>query len=382
MRQSLISLTTADLHPSPLDYLCGFMTMSSNIATSAPASGDNHYSYSVARSQQPPDLTPYSAVCSPEQHSISLSDFFDTESDPTDQVSSFNLPAQADTNLYTPVSMTNSPTIPTKANTTMDSGVHIKLSPSEMSPTPFEFLEEDYSPRDNAPMKPKSYSALRISMGPESPGFYASPPPPYYGSFGVSAPPKQPRSPPSTHTSPRMQPASQNNNSVQDYRGSSAHHSSVYRPNTQAPVLIAPNPSIRRPAIGSYRQNSLPSNKSPPLRSLQTTVFSHDDGPNSSRGKKGQKKAEPSYNDYYIIKTTPELCEELNDQELFILDQRYEKGLQWKEVAKVYTQKHTKKTAVAALQMRRRRLMERLAVRPPDFRSACYATSSFCRFLC
>lgn len=78
--------------------------------------------------------------------------------------------------------------------------------------------------------------------------------------------------------------------------------------------------------------------------------------------KRSQKKTEPSYNDYYIIVSTAELRAELNEQELLILDLRYKDGLQWKEVAKVYSQKHTKKTAVAALQMRRRRLMERISV--------------------
>lgn len=348
-------------------------SMSSNNQTSLPTSGDSLYSYSITRSQQHQDLTPYSAVRFSGNHSISLCDFFSVESDKAIQVSSFNLPAQPDTNLYTPISMTNSPVIPIKTTTTMDNDIQAKLSPLSMSPTPtYEMFgnvdDDDFGPRFNSsPMKPKiAYPSLLSttcgSLGPDSPTFCASPPVPYFGSYGVSAPAKSSRTPPSTHHSPRMQVARPSNSStMQHYQSSSTHNS--YRPTPQAPVLIAPSPHGLRPAMASYRQNSLPSNQSSPPQSQRHAVYSHEDDKTNSPGtKRSQKKTEPSYNDYYLIVSTAELRAELNDQELLILDLRYKEGLQWKEVAKVYSQKHNKKTAVAALQMRRRRLMERLSV--------------------
>lgn len=336
-----------------------YTSMSSNNQTPLPSPG---YSYNITISQQQ-DLAPYSAVRS-EDHSLSLRDFFSAESDQTTQVSSFNLPARADTNLYTPISMTSSPQLPVKTTTPMDnnSNTQIKMSPS-MSPVLYMFDEDEYGPRFNATtssMKGKgAYPSLGGSLGPDSPTYCGSPPIPYFGHYGVSAPTKMAHTPPSTQPSPRTQPArTPNSIGLQSYHQSPINTSST----AQAPVLIAPSPHGLRPAMGSYRHNSLPSSRSPPTHSRSYSHGYRKESSPGSRKAAAQKKTDPSYSEYLLITTTKELRVEINDQEMYILEMKYREGMQWKEISKVFTQKYIKKTNVSALQMRKTRLMQRLSV--------------------
>ncbi|KAE8450720.1 hypothetical protein EG329_006065 [Mollisiaceae sp. DMI_Dod_QoI] len=345
--------------------------MSSNTSNSIPITRESLYSFPVFKTQQPQDFTPHSAVCFPENYSMTLRDFFNTESDPTNQVSSFNLPAQTDANLFTPVSMTNSPLLPIKTTMALDRDVEIKLSPTSISPNYDIFGnldDEDYSPRFNAAMKPKAaYSGHHISisgssLAPESPSFCTSPHIPYFGIYGVSAPSQQTQTsqtPPGLHLSPRMQSdRGQNDNHRQVFQQESVHNViSSFRPSQQAPILIAPNPQSLRPATGPFRQHSLPSSGSPPAKLLHPTAFAQSNVSISSQGKKSQKKIDPGYNEYYTVISTPELRAELNEQDLLMLELRHKDRLQWKELAITFGRKISKNKETAALQMRRKRLM-------------------------
>lgn len=320
------------------------------------------YSFSATTSHQQ-DFTPHSAVCLLDNHSLAFRKFCISESDRTIQVSSFNYPARIDTNLYTPTSMTSSPLLPVKTDITMPREVEIKMSPTDISPSYDMFGDVDeakYSPLYNMPMKAKPagggyhIATLGNGLGPESPGEYTSHPDPYYGSqFLVSAPAPPSRASPSL--SPHGQPdRGQNTNNHTRYQSTSGYNNSSYKPNMQAPTLIAPNPSTLRPAIAHC-----PLSKSTSTQSLHTAAFAQGV---QSRGKSRPKKNEPSYNDYLTVISNPELNVEINDVERLILDLRHKDGLPWKELAAVFSRKHNKPTEVAALQMRRKRMMERLWV--------------------
>jgi hypothetical protein len=297
-------------------------------------------------------------------HSFPATTSFQQDFTPHSAVSSFNLPARIDTNLYTPISMTNSPVLPIKTDMAMKREIEIKTSPTDISPCYDMFGDLDdggFSPRYNAPMKPKQPAyQIAISgsgLAPESPGEFTTHPDPYYGSqYLVSA--QAPPSRPSPSLSPHIQSGSgQNNDNHLRYQQTSDYNNTSFRPNTQVPTLIAPNPTTLRPPIARYRHNSVPSNKSLSAQPLHITSFPQGV---QSGGKSGQKKKEPSYNDYLTVISNPELYVEVTDLERYILELRYKDGLQWKEVAKVFSRKHNKNTEVAALQMRRRRMLERL----------------------
>ncbi|KAE9368557.1 hypothetical protein N431DRAFT_60497 [Stipitochalara longipes BDJ] len=293
---------------------------------------------------QAQDLTPYSAV------------------------SSFNLPAIYDSTLITPVSLTSSPSMPTKSAPAMTKE-EIKLSPSTMSPGyHLGWPEEDFaSSRYNPPMKLKDPSGvLQISAADSS--FPASPyvcTSPYYGAFGVSATPHSARttnSSPGVHASPHL-------HSAGGFSSNDGHHSrqptpASYRGNFQAPILIAPSPQTLRPATnydrGPYRQLSLQSNRSmqsPPHSQgpLQGPPFTQNLSPMHSRGKK--RKEPPS--DYEAILRSSEINPE---EKLLIELSSGPNKLPWKEVAIKFNKMTQQSKRVAALQMRKKRLLERLRV--------------------
>lgn len=315
---------------------------------------------------QAQDLTPYSAVC-PEECYLNHWDHLQRAlSDPNNQVSSFNLPATYDSTLMTPVSLTSSPSMPTKSASAMKQEADIKLSPATMSPTYHIFCgdEEFANPRYNPPMKLKDPSGiLQISAADSS--FPASPyvcTSPYYGSFGVSATPHSARttnSSPGVHQSPHL-------HSAGGLSSNDSHHSrqqtpASYRSNFQAPILIAPSPQTLRPATnydrGPYRQNSLqpnPSPHSPPYSQRPPQGTFTQNLPMHPRGKK--RKDPPS--DYDAIMRSGEI----NPEEKLLLELSGRDKLPWKEVALKFNQMTKQTKRVAALQMRKKRLLERLRV--------------------
>ncbi|KAN0093763.1 hypothetical protein V8E51_016947 [Hyaloscypha variabilis] len=315
---------------------------------------------------QAQDLTPYSAVCPEDSYSNHWNRLQRALSDSNIQVSSFNLPAIYDSTLITPVSLTSSPSMPTKAAPVMLKG-EIKLSPSTMSPGyHLGWPEDDFaSPRYNPPMKLKDPSGiLQISTADSS--FPASPyvcTSPYYGAFGVSATPHSARttnSSPGLHASPHLHSAGGYSND--------SHHSrqptpASYRGNFQAPILIAPSPQTLRPATncerGQYRQNSLQSNQSmqspPHSQGPPQGPFTQSSSPMHPRGKK--RKEPPS--DYEAILQSSEINPE---EKLLIELSSGPNKLPWKEVAIKFNKITQQSKRVAALQMRKKRLLERLRV--------------------
>jgi hypothetical protein len=187
---------------------------------------------------------------------------------------------------------------------------------------------------------------------------------PYYGSFGVSATPQSVRtsnSSPSVNPSPNLQSAG--GLSSTDSRCSSQQTPATsYRSNFQAPILIAPNPQTRRPATnnehGPFRQNSLQSNQSnqSPSRSQGPPqgAFTEKLGSIPPRGKK--RKDPPR--DYEAIV----LSDDINAEERLLLQLSGRDKLPWKEVAAKFNKATGQSKKVAALQMRKKRLMERLRV--------------------
>lgn len=292
---------------------------------------------------QAQDLTPYSAV------------------------SSFNLPAHYDSTLITPVSLTSSPSMPTKSAPAMKQGTEIKLSPATLSPRYHLFCPDDdfASPRYNPPMKLKDPSGiLQISTADSS--FPASPyvcNSPYYGSFGVSATPHSARttnSSPVVHTSPHR-------HSAGGLSSTGGHHSrqqtpASYRANFQAPILIAPSPETLRPATnydrGPYRQDSLQSHRSaqspPHSQGPPKGPFTQNLSPIHPRGKK--RKEPPS--DYDEILRSGDI----NEEEKLLLELSRGKT-PWKEVAAKFGRITGQTKRVAALQMRKKRLLERLRLK-------------------
>ncbi|PMD20900.1 hypothetical protein NA56DRAFT_572842 [Hyaloscypha hepaticicola] len=288
---------------------------------------------------QAQDLTPYSAV------------------------SSFNLPAHYDSTLITPVSLTSSPSMPTKSAPAMKQDIGIKLSPATMSPAYHMFCgdAEFASPRYNPPMKLKDPSGiLQISAVDSS--FPASPyvcSSPYYGAFGVSATSvRTTNSSPNVNASPHLQSAG-------GLSSTDSHHSrqqtpASFRSNFQAPILIAPNPQSLRPATnyGPQRQNSLHSPRSthspPQFQGPRQGNSSDNLGSMPLRGK---KRKDPPSNYEEII------CSgDISPEEQLLLELSCRDKLPWKEVAAKFNQETRQTKRVAALQMRKKRLLERLRV--------------------
>jgi hypothetical protein len=314
------------------------------------------------------DLTPYSAVRPEECYSTQWGHLQRALSDSNNQVSSFNLPAQYDSTLITPVSLTSSPSMPTKIAPATSKETQIKLSPVIMSPSYHIYCGDDEfaSPRIDPPMKLKDPSGvLQISTADSS--FPASPylcHTPYFGSYGVSATTpisaRTATSSPGSHASPNLYSAG-------GLSSTDSHHSrqqtpSSYRGSYQAPILIAPNPGTLRPATnynhGGHRQNSLQSSRStqspPHLQGPREGSFTSNLSSVSPRGKK--RKEPPS--DYEEILRS----NDINQEEKLLLELSGRDRLPWKEVTKRFNEKTGQSKRIATLQMRKKRLLDRLRV--------------------
>ncbi|TVY75832.1 hypothetical protein LSUE1_G008562 [Lachnellula suecica] len=283
------------------------------------------------------DLTPYSAV------------------------SSFNLPAHYDSTLITPVTMSEPTSVPAKSTATM-SEKRIKLSPTSVSPT-FQLFgdDDDFSTsRYNPPMKHKESSS--DSAFPVSP--YVCPEP-FWGSYGVSATPGSAQtatpSPSMHHPSPNLHSAGGvSNGSRHSRQPTPAQTPTTYASHSSTPILIAPNPSSLRAATkqenGPYRQNSLQSNHSTPRsQGPPQGAFLDSMSQLQSAGRK-RKSPESGYEGSALY------YEETNDEERLLLQLTEDMQLPWKEVARRFNERTGKVMKVPALQMRKKRLLERIRV--------------------
>lgn len=324
------------------------------------------------------NLTPHSAVCCSAQHFGSWEHVECTITE-RHQVSSFNLPAAYDSSLITPVSMTSSPNIATRSAPALRRDLDSNLSPL-ISPTSYQlgWDPESYGPTYGQPMKHKDRSvALQLStvdqVFPPSPSYMVAPNH-YFGHYTVSAPvsARTSNSSPSLHQSPHLQ-NSPNMQSAGGISNSSSYHSmhnssqngSMFRQSNQAPILIAPNPNNLRAATvkqeyGPSHMDSMSSSRSPPssYAPIQRT-FPEPPASLPSRGKKSHKRKEPPSPYYDEIASSSDL----NDGERLLLQLTTRDHLQWKEVAQKWNKAMNLDKSVAALQMRKKRLQERLRVR-------------------
>jgi hypothetical protein len=256
----------------------------------------------------------------------------------------------------------------------------IKLSPSMDSPDYplFGGDADDFGSRLNPPMKQKEISSRSMKVatttagdnypGSNSPLFCAAP---YYGSFGVSATPKTSRSAelssPNTNLSPHSTPANDPAGDLQRARQPTPHS---YRVQTAAPILIAPNPLTLRgatrpgemPYRESYRQDSINSMNSisTSMNSLASTPQAYQDnsmiplGPLPARRK---RKSPPRQLEGELL-----LSGEISHEEQVLIQLADQEALPWKEVAQRFNEMTGKNMKVPALQMRKKRLRERLRV--------------------
>ncbi|PQE29913.1 ER lumen retaining receptor protein [Rutstroemia sp. NJR-2017a WRK4] len=298
---------------------------------------------------------------------------------PYSAVSSFNLPAQYDSSLITPITMAPSPNATSRTSSSMKDR-DVKLSPSMDSPDYplFGGDADDFGSRLNPPMKQKETSSRSMKAptttagdgypGSNSPLFCATP---YYGSFGVSATPKTGRSAelssPSLNLSPHSTSATGGAGDLQRTRQPTPQS---YRVQNTAPILIAPNPQTLRgatrpgemPYRESYRHDSINSMNSisTSMNSLASTPQAYQDnsmmqlGPLPARRK---RKSPPRQLEGELL-----LSGEISHEEQVLIQLADQEALPWKEVAQRFNEMTGKNMKVPALQMRKKRLRERLRV--------------------
>ncbi|KAL2063663.1 hypothetical protein VTL71DRAFT_5468 [Oculimacula yallundae] len=301
-------------------------------------------------------------------------------------LSSFNLTPQYDADLVTPVSMTSSPHS-TKLIPSMITDPYIKTSPGPLSPPYGNYSpDSDFYQRYNPPMKHKdSSTALHISTTDHSfpPGSPYTCPSPYYGNFGVSAQPQSVKveSSPMFLNSPTMQSVgSYRNNGFYSRNQTPALSTSNYKSNSQTPIqvaprpysppiLIAPHPSVLKPATaksgsGARRQSSKPSNiMSRPLHKASQQKYSpvhHSSG--SEVQKCNTKKRRNATPGMYEKLMAAAQIREISPEERMLLQLRYRDGFGWSEIEERYALAFPggKPKLAAALQMKKMRLVERL----------------------
>ncbi|KAF7934322.1 uncharacterized protein EAE98_000969 [Botrytis deweyae] len=295
---------------------------------------------------------------------------------PYSAVSSFNLPAHYDSSLITPVAMAPSPNISSRPAPTVRER-DIKLSPSMESPDYplFGGGEDDFGSRlGSAPMKQKDPSSNNSKIPTSEPNYPTSPAlfcaSPYYGAFGVSATPKTGRT--AELTSPNMNTSPHNTNSSAmsaDLRRSRhatpAQSPESYRVNNPAPILIAPNPNTMRPATRPgdmpYR-DSLPYSRHDSMHSMHS-LNSYNSTPPQYQEQlaplptRRKRKGAPTQLDGDIL-----FHENINHEEQILMQLSEVEGLAWKEIAKQFNERTGRSMKVPALQMRKKRLCERLRV--------------------
>jgi hypothetical protein len=333
-----------------------------------PPMADNYYSTHGERLHG--DLTPYSAVCSPQYLSPPA---YTTRilSDLSGQVSSFNLPIHYDHTLNTPVPITQSIT---KSSLSLSRDMDINLSPTSLSPCYDQDglrVGERYS-HDNSQMKLRDPGTLRISTADryspqQSP---LVPSTPYFGMFGVSETFASSRSETShsINQSPEMQPLQSAGGMSNNSAPNSVRTPSLGSNYRQSPVLIAPTPPALRPALkqeGShYRQKSITSQPSASTHQSSTSsTTTQKPFPKKSGPLPGRRKGKLSNRNsaaHGVIFAGDMSWEEQVLMQLTTVGRK-----PWKAVAIQFREKTGKSMKVPALQMRLLRLKERLRVWTP-----------------
>lgn len=320
-------------------------------------------------------MTPYSAV---RFHKICLDTIHQpsTMSNVPFQVSSFNLPAHYDSTLVTPVSLTSSPTMTVKTVPVSHGNRDIKLSPSTLSPFQFFPEEDDFGERYNLPMKPKDTSANHPYQDVDSPfDSPFSPPPPYFGSYGVSAPPRSGTSSGTIESTPSLIPSpktvSAGGYSISSYGSHrqttplSARSAPSYT-RSDPPILIAPNPSTLRHTTKKGEAPFQYASFDPNLSILRSDRASEaNDTPSPPRGKKRKSPAISSADgddDVY-------LPQDLTFEERLLLELYVSGQYEWKQLTKAFNARSGQDLKQEALQMRKKRLLDRLMVSISSFLS-------------
>jgi hypothetical protein len=270
--------------------------------------------------------------------------------------------------------MTSSPSMPAKPPLALRRDMELNLSPMMVSPTNYQlgWGSEAYSPAYNVAMKPKDRSVSLQNptvdqVYPASPS-YMTAPVPYFGHYAVSAPmtTRPSNSPSSLQQSPHLQSAG-------GLSSNSSHHSShggsMYRQSNQAPILIAPNPqTLRGPVVkqeyNTYGSTSTNPNQSPPRSAGPSQdVFASHQTVLPTRGNKMHKRKHPPASFSDDITSTAD-CNEA--EKLLLQMTTGPDKAQWKDVVKRWNAATGQNLKVAALQMRKKRLVERLRVWTAD----------------
>jgi hypothetical protein len=336
------------------------------------AMGDTFYSIQAGRTHlHGQDLSPYTPVGFPNEPICSLPSR-GVATQPHRlltylyQVSSFNLPIQYDSSLITPVSLTQSEPILTTSTISTQKDSAIKLSPTQMSPTyPWLGSDEEYGDGNKtSEMKHRDPPGTRrISAADNS--FPASPVvcyAPYFGQFGVSATPvSASTSSAGLVPSPRMNATNgRGSGDIPTGRNSSPRINQSYLGHNQAPVLLStPNPlslrAVSKDDGQDYRHGSLQ-----PVSPSSTThsSFAESVGPLPSRRK---RKPLRDSQDGEVV-----LSGEMTPEEQILMQLTAQENLPWKEVAARFKEQTGKAMKVPALQMRKKRLVERLRVWTPN----------------
>jgi hypothetical protein len=322
-----------------------------------------NYSYTLTIDDaQSESLTPGSVVRRQDFFSASRNGPKRDFSDTYDQVSSFNLPAQCDQTLITPVSMTSPPLLSSKSSLVLRSEpAELKLSPAN----PLFGCEEDMSPV-NRPMKYKDQFMTTADSSFPSPPMCCDPNP-HYGIFTVSASSQTGRTSTSS-PNPQHNPMYSSGNFSHESHFSGAPSqqtpATLYRGANQPPVIMTPNPAPRtRPHTGAQRHNSLGSNIS--VRSSPGPRVSPSVSPSgfpeilrSNPQKRRNKSSDIPTSFCKNIIQSPDLTEE----EKLLLRLSVLETMPWKEVMRKFneTMNNGKRLKVATLQMRKGRLVKRL----------------------
>lgn len=308
-----------------------------------------------------------------------------TPQTPYSAVSSFNLPAHYDLSLMTPVTMSESPAVPAKTSPSMNTEKHIKLSPTSPTSDNYTTLftgDDDFGAKySNPPMKHKNPTSSYGAGTPDS-GFPCSPlecPIPYFGAFAVSGGYTSTRdhgASPVIHQSPNLMSAGGVSNSSRNSRQPTPGQQSTtsYRSHNQTPILIAPNPgALRKNSESSslyHRQNSIHSTQASTPQSQghpegpfpdtihpSTLVSSHSRAYSHSSASRKRKSPEGGFEQPQDLL---HFDSDLTYEESLLLQLSDKQELPWKEVVKRFNEKTGKAMKVPALQMRKKRLIERL----------------------
>ena len=277
------------------------------------------------------------------------------------QVSSFDLPTafEAQT-LMTPVSMNGSPSLSSRT-TPMFCSRDLKdeqLSPTLGSPYSFRGDDGDFGSRHNHPMKHKKPShSIHINTTDSAfPSTYM-PPDPYYGGFGVSSTSSTSRSlatPPALSYSPSTNPVGTFNN-----RSYTSHAQTPSESAISSVVFPTQNDIPHLPELGL--PSKLPLHNS---RRVSSTSPVMDRGrvrksTPKTRGRQSKRSVSTSITGLVL---PPELIAE----ERLLLDLKRE-GHEWKAIVNLYQEKTQQSVTVACLQMRHKRLRDRIKVSGPFF---------------